>query len=34
MLELFLSERLQPCAGNQGPRGEPHAQSHFNRAGE
>ena len=24
----FLSERLQPCAGNQGPRGEPHAQSH------
>ena len=24
----FLSERLQPCAGHQGPRGEPHAQSH------
>ena len=23
----FLSERLQPCAGNQGPRGEPHVKA-------
>ncbi|HJY49927.1 MAG TPA: transposase, partial [Stellaceae bacterium] len=25
----FYRKRLQPCAGNQGPRGEPHAQSHL-----
>ena len=24
----FLSQRLQPRAGDQGPRGEPHAQGH------
>ena len=30
----FLPECLQPCAGNQGPRGEPHAQSRCCRCQE